>query len=241
MILIEPIKRAQEAGIIEPLTVERFFDRWEPPQIDPDLKRQATTIKRSPPLPVFPNDNQWIDPGRDTLKQLYQDEGFIHTEDFNENWAYELARFQVGVNEVGIVKYCGTFLEILDTPVGVPVELQPLDPFTISYNGVEAQFILRLDHGTAETFDPDPYVGVDYGVTGYGFNKLPRWSDYRFCWNWTGNHVNWIIPRRHALRLYLVLKPGGEVRLMNKALGRLMGYTQPAASFSAVRNVERGW
>lgn len=237
----ESIERAERIGLEKKPVLKVFFEDWIPPGIDPELRKQADTIPRSAPLVSAPVERQWIDPGFDTLRQLYQDKGFLHSDEFAPDHCYEIARFQVGLDEVGIVKYCGTYLEILDAPEGDPVELKPLDPFTIQANGVEAEFLLRLDHGIAETFDPEPYVSAYVGVSGYGFPRIDRWSDYRFAWNWTGNDVYWIVPRRHALRLYFRVKNPSGSRLMSKALGRLMGYTQPAASLSAVRNVERGW
>jgi hypothetical protein len=238
---IDMMIRAEKAQLIEPINFPVFFKEWKRPAVCPRVIAAADMLDPSPTLTIQPIEPQWLDPGRDTVKQFYQDNGFVHTDEFSPQTAYEIARFYVGFDQVGIVKYCGTYLEILDEPAGTPVELEPLDPFTLQFNGVEAEFFLRLDYGVRELLSPDPFVGHYQNAPGYGFPRLSRWTDYRFAWNWTGNDVYWIVPRRHTLRLYLVIQNAPGSRLVSKALGRLMGYTQPFANLSAIRNVERGW
>ena len=238
---LDMMQRAKAANLIEPIRFPLFFEQWEPPKVCPRVRNAADLLKPTPILEPQPIEPQWIDPGRDTVKQFYQDNGFLHSEEFNPDTAYELARFYTGIDQVGICKYCGTYLEVLDDPGGDPVELDPLDPFTLNFNGVEAVFYLRLDYTLRELLDPDPLVCHFQNIPGYGFPRLSQWLDYRFAWNWTGNDVYWIIPRHHTLRLFVAIRNAPGSRLVSKALGRLMGYTQPYANLSAMRNVERGW
>lgn len=236
MNLDQCVQEAVDLGLIKPLDFDYSFLDWKFPDVSAIDLEAANSIAQGPRLEVSRPQCQWTDPGTDTFKQFYRDEGYDHQGPFENNTVYELARFHAGIDEVGIVKYCGTYIDLIDAETTFE---RIINPFYVQDIGATYQFLLRLDQGVVNTFPATPFVGNFQSVTGYGFPRLAFWSDQRFAWNWFGNEVYWIIPRRHALRLYLRILNGRE--FMNRILGRLMGYTQPAASLAAMQNVEHGW
>lgn len=235
----ESLRRAIDKGIVPGLRLDPFFADWSPPGIDPKIVKLANLIRRSPPLKSFPPETQWIDPARDTQAQLYQDKWFEHSPPFQDGFAYELARFQSGIDQVAIVKYIATFVDILDGPGGVPLVPDPFDPFWIQNSGLHAHFILRLEQGDQNYFNRAPWTGPINHIPGYGYGQLPRWNDYRFIWGRTANDVWFLVPRRHALRLYLAADSRSV--LINRIMGRLQGFSQPTSNLAAMWNVKHGW
>ncbi len=71
------LDRAVNDGAIPGLSLTPFFVGWTPPGIDSRLVDLANTIDSSPPIQQFPAQAQWIDPGRDTRAQAYQDKWFV--------------------------------------------------------------------------------------------------------------------------------------------------------------------
>lgn len=233
----EALTNAVEAGVIPGMRLVPFPDDWKRPGIDPGIVELAELLPHSPPIKPFKPERQWVDPGRDTRAQLYQDKWFVH-DTFQNGYAYELARFQAGIDQVGIVKYCNTFVDVLDGPGGSPIEPDSWDPFWIENNQLDVEFLLTLSQGTPNTIGSAPYVGTYAGILGYGYGQLPRWSDYRFNWGRT-HRVWWLVPRRHALRLYMRVISRAD--LCGKAMGRMWGYTQPTSTLQAEWNVAHGW
>lgn len=233
------INRAAREGLIPSLDTRPLCADWRPAGVSIPLVRLANTIKRSPPMKPFSREAQWLDPARDTRAQLYQDEGFEHTAPFTDGNAYEIARFKSGKDDAGIVKYVGTWVEVLDGPGGSPVQLDYSNPYTLQDNDVNAQFLLRLQQGNVNTLGGAAWIGGYPYVQGYGYGQLPNWTDYRFWWGRYANHVWFLVPRNTVLRMYIRIISGAN--LVSRTLGRLQGYTQPAATLEAVENVSHGW
>ena len=214
---------------------------WEPPGISIDVVKAANLLPVSPRTQITPPQQQWDDPALDTRVQLYQDDGFYQDLEHGatDGQVYEIARFQANAGECGFVKYIGTYVQILDPDSGDPVELDFSNPFAMQDAGVKANFLLRLSPGDENTLGTAPWTGPVATVPGYGYPELPYWNDYRFYWGRYANHVWFLVPRRHFLRLFIHIETGGSE--LNRALGRLQGYTQPISTIGAQKNATYGW
>lgn len=233
------IKGAIDQGLITGAVFPVPAMDWRPPGLSPLIRETADVLKVGPPIPITPANQQWDDPAWDTRAQLYQDKGFYQEfpNGANNGQAYEIARFQANAGECGFVKYIGTYVQILE---GItPVELDFSDPFTMQDWGVDANFTLRLSPGDDNTLGLAPWVGPVAQTPGYGYPQLPYWNDYRFYWGRYANHVWFLVPRRHFLRLFIHVVSGGAN--LSRALGRLQGYTQPITTVGAEYNVTYGW
>ncbi len=240
MSTLDSIEYAIQSGLITGAVFPVPAMDWKPPGLSPDIREVADVIYHGPDTPIVPANQQWDDPAWDTRAQLYQDKGFF--QDFDpagatNGQAYEIARFQANAGECGFVKYIGTYVQILEN--GIPVELDFSDPFTMQDWGVEANFTLRLSPGDDETLGLAPWDGPVANTPGYGYPQLPYWNDYRFYWGRYANHVWFLVPRRHFLRLFIHVVLGGGN--LSRALGRLQGYTQPISTLAAEYNVTHGW
>jgi hypothetical protein len=238
------IVRAKDYGLIKGIDLKPGLFDWNPPKVSSRTEAILTRIPRSLSiLPTLP-ESQWLDPARDTRAQKYQDQGFDHDLQHGalDDTVYEIARFFSPIDSVGIVKYVGTWVQIVDPDSGNPVELDFSNPFAMQQAGLKARFLLRYDQGTPDNklvFPDLPWIGPLAEVTGYGYGPLPEWNDYRFYWGRYANNVWWLVPKRHAIRLYLHVI--GQGTYLRKTLGRLQGYTQPAATLPAAYNVSHGW
>lgn len=236
--MFDPITEATKLGLLPVASLVPLMD-WRAPGIMPDMVESSNLIRKgSKIIPQSPT-AQWTDPARDTRAQLYQDKGFTW------NWAggatngqsYEIARFKSGHGGNGFVKYVGTFIKILDG--GAPVDLDFSDPYTIQNNGVDIRFRLQLHAGRLQNMGVAPWSGDVALTPGVPYSPLSYWDDYRFYWGRYANHVWFLIPRYHYLRLFVEVITGGTN--LTQALGRLQGYTQPATTLPAVENVQHGW
>jgi hypothetical protein len=233
------IKGAIEQGLITgPVFPVPALD-WRPPGLSPEIREVSDLIYHGPPIPITPAIQQWDDPAWDTRAQLYQDKGFLKQfpNGADDGMVYEIARFQANAGECGFVKYIGTYVRILDG--GTPVELDFSDPLAMQDWGVDANFTLRLSPGDDDTLGLAPWTGPVAQTPGYGYPALPYWNDYRFYWGRYANEVWFLVPRRHFLRLFIHVVSGGAD--LDRALGRLQGYTQPITTVGAEYNVTYGW
>lgn len=239
MQLVETIDAAIEQGVLTGAVFPVFAMDWRPPGLNPEIRITADTIEAGPRIPIFSANEQWSNPGWDTRAQLYQDHGFY--QDLSggavSGQCYEIARFEANNGECGFVKYVGTYVQITD--LGTPVELDFSNPFTIQDNNVDVNFLLRLSPGDENTIGPAPWDGPVEETPGYGYPQLPHWDDYRFYWGRYANHVWFLVPRRHFLRLFIHYVSGRND--LTRALGRLQGYTQPITTLGAEYNVAHGW
>ena len=241
MSLIQSIDGAIESGLITGAVFPVPAMDWRPPGLSSEIRQTADLIQSGPAIPISPANQQWDDPAWDTRAQLYQDKGFYQDLEHGatDGEAYEIARFQANAGECGFVKYIGTYVQILDPDSGDPIELDFSNPFAMQDAGVKATFMLRLSPGDDNTLGLAPWVGPVAQTPGYGYPQLPFWNDYRFYWGRYANHVWFLIPRRHFLRLFIHVESGGSE--LHRVLGRLQGYTQPVTTIGAERNVTYGW
>lgn len=240
MSLIQTMEEAFELGVIpRPVFNVPSLD-WKPPGISSDIRDLADLVQPGPSIPITPAIQQWDDPAWDTRAQLYQDKGFFQDLDHGavDGEAYEIARFYANSGECGFVKYIGTYVQI-DDGSGTPVELDFSNPFAMQDSGVDAYFTLRLSPGDDNILGLAPWTGLTPLTPGYGYPQLPYWNDYRFYWGRYANHVWYLVPRHHFLRLFIHVVSGGT--LLTRALGRLQGYTQPVNTVGAEHNVTYGW
>lgn len=230
-----------EAGLIQPVYVGPIAAQWKPPHIDPTVVAVAATLPTTSLHRLDTTRDQWSDPARDTRAQDYQDVGYEWIDsDGLPNSVYEIARFIATEDQVGIVKYCGTFVEV-DNPDPPPsyVQFDPRDPHAWQRLAINIKFILRLNQGTFEPLGPQ-WSGPITALHGYGYGPLPHWKDYRFQWGRTANDVWWLVPANHSLRLYCQLI-NAEGPPVVSLLGRMLGFTQPIYTQPAVWNVSHGW
>lgn len=241
MDLISSIEKAVELGLITGAVFPVPAMDWQPPGLSPEIRTTANAIESGPVISVTPANQQWDDPALDTRAQLYQDNGFyrsyVNGGGAVDGNAYEIARFQANAGECGFVKYIGTYVQILDA--GVPVELDFSNPQAMQDAGLNAIFTLRLSPGDENTIGTAPWVGPVENTPGYGYPQLPYWNDYRFYWGRYANHVWFLVPRRHFLRLFIHTVSGSAN--LHRSLGRLQGYTQPISTLGADYNVVHGW
>lgn len=237
--MIRAIDDAIKTGVIAGPVLPICALQWTPPGLSPHIREVADVINYGPDTPITPPTQQWDDPAWDTRAQLYQDKGFAKQfpNGADDGTAYEIARFQANAGECGFVKYIGTYVQILDG--GTPVELDFSDPFAMQDWGVDANFTLRLSPGDDETLGLAPWAGPVANTPGYGYPQLPYWNDYRFYWGRYANHVWFLVPRRHFLRLFIHVVSGGDD--LSRALGRLQGFTQPISTLATEYNVTHGW
>lgn len=234
------LKRAFESGIEPGFEVRPAFVDVSALRVDPTIPRMLATLPRPSQRKYDSPTDQLNDPARDTRAQLYQDVGFEWADRYaiTADRVYEVARFQAAPDEVGVVKYCGTYIEIESPDPPYYKYLEPGDPYAVGRAGTVVRWILRLHQGTFQSLGPQ-WSGTYAGCLGYGYGPLPFWEDYRFRWGRTANDVWWLVPRDHALRLYAWIKSTSDPVL--RLTGRLQGYTQPVHTLPAGYNVSHGW
>jgi len=238
---ISTLRAAVGRGVVERMSFRPEFEEWKPPGMPLKIIKAANLIPWTPPIEVQKPQAQWSDPARSTHAQVYRDDGFARNflpAGATDGTVYEIARFQTNKDQVGIVKYIGTWVEI-DDGQGSPVTLDFSNPFTMQDNGVEARFLLRLEQGDRPYIGNNPYDVAWPIARGYGYPEMPQWNDYRFYWGRYANHTWILVPRHHFLRMYIHVISGGN--LLRRALGRLQGYNQAATILESSYNVAHGW
>ena len=151
------LRAAVGHGVFSKLNFRPEFESWKPPGMPLKIIKAGNLIPWTPPIPVQKPQAQWSDPARSTHAQVYRDDGFARNflpTGATDGQIYEIGRFQANKDQVGIVKYIGTWVEI-DDGQGNPVTLDFSNPFTMQDNGVKAKFLLRLEQGDR------PYIGND--------------------------------------------------------------------------------
>jgi hypothetical protein len=183
--------------------------------------------------------DQWCEPARDTRRIQYQDVWYdLRTRLDRPGTCYEVARFIVAPDEVGIVRKVGTYAAIFDDPD--IVQLNPLDPWALQRAGVEGLWFVRLWQNTFGPM-PAPDVGIPFAqIGGYPFPELPNWQDNRFQWGRLNSEVFWLVPSNHALRLYFWYLID-DSNILREIGGRLVGFTQPIETLPAAKNVLYAW
>ena len=160
--------------------LEPSFSRWKPPKVNKLFLEVAKSLKPRRLRRVDKPSDQWIDPGQDTRAQRYQDQGYtwpLIEGTMTDGTAYEIARFVAAPDEVGVVKYCGTFIEVKsgDPAPDNYVVLDSKDPFAMSRHGVFGRFYMRLKQGTYYPLGPQ-WSGTYPEIYGYGYGPLPVWE-----------------------------------------------------------------
>lgn len=169
------------------------------------------------------------------------------------NKAFEISRFIVPKNRVGIVRSIQTGLGFQDTtPASQNVPRWPRgDAFWHrrslgdNYGDFDCDWMLRTETMNSENNDPKTYRVVDYDgcsalkVPGLPFSKLPFWQEMAFLWG-SDHGVFWIIPENTILSLWVgnPNNTGGYVRYVQ---GMLKGYTQPQGSPITFENLTKAW
>jgi hypothetical protein len=177
-----------------------------------------------------------------------------NTPDFDLK-AFEIARFVVPKNRVGIVRNIQTGIgfqalepnsnDLLRWPRGDALYHQR--PLAASDYGLfRCHWMLRTETLNSENGNPksyrvvDPYNGCgNLGIPGLPFNKLPWWQEMLFMWG--SDHPQfWIIPENTILSLWLGNPNGYESNVIH-ASGLLQGYTQPQGSTITFENLTKAW
>lgn len=238
------LKQAYASGVLAPPAALRDPLWFDFPRLRPEFVK-ALSRENETPQRIDRLTDQIDEPGRDTRRINYQESSW-YWDDTNRpgpwqlNGAYEIARFIAAPDEVGIVKYIGTFAGIGPNEGGF-TQLDPHDPFTMQRNGLNGYWLLRLYQNTFRNMPP-PDAGIPAAlVAGYPFPELARWDDYRFQWGRTANETFFIVPSNHALRLYFVPVSIDGTILLLEVLGRLVGFTQPIDTLPAAKNVFYAW
>jgi len=154
---------------------------------------------------------------------------------------YELARFVVPENRVGIVRTLETDLSWDDPNIQWPRG----DALFHERQDVDVRWYLKVESfDTKNPVDPytyrGPLVPPEVEIPGTPFGPLPSWREMRFLW---GSYcpVFFILPPNTLLSLWIVFHDGSCNAPLRSASGRFTGMLQAQSSMRAYRNVTTGW
>jgi hypothetical protein len=155
---------------------------------------------------------------------------------------YELARFVVPNNQVGIVRTIETDLTFDDVTLDFPERGD-----CIYWERLEAYFVwmLRVEHLDPKA-PPNPYgyrgplIPPDVQIPGTPYGNLPQWREMRFQWG-KFNPVYIIIPENTLLSLWIVFENGSCNVPLRSVSGRFTGFRQSQASWKAYHNLTTAW
>ena len=211
--------------------------------VRPDIVKALMEAPQRTPIPQTINIS---DPGFDPVMQEYQEAiGQSYVGPLNIGWVYELARFRVLPNSVGIVKHMWCYVDQDDQEIPT-TELSDrngggttFDPFSIVKSGLNVRYRLQLWQKPASQADPAFFAGPLGNMPGTTYTKQPPWTDNRFPWG-IPNPVHFVIPGGFYLRLFLETVDATARNVANLA-GRMWGFTQPRGREETSRAVREGW
>lgn len=237
---LNTLREAYESGLLDPPSAFDPVVDLDFPCIDGEDMNRLLDCEDVPIRIDRPFD-QIDEPARDTRRLQYQDSTQLWTRgNFVDNRAWEIARFIVMPDEVGIVRQCETFLDIQEGSPSEHVYLDPTDPRAHLRHGVNVTWFLRLYQGTFQPLPPWDNNAPPASIMGYPFPELAFWNDARFIWHGAKNEVFWLVPSNHVLRLYVLIN-SVQQNVLKEIYGRLKGTTQPIRVEASFRNVCYDW
>jgi hypothetical protein len=153
---------------------------------------------------------------------------------------YELARFYVPDNRIGIIKTIETDMAWDDPNIQWPRG----DSLFMTREDVDVTWHLRL-----ESLDPkspvDPYsyrelIPPQFDLPGVPYPSLPHWDDMRFLWG-TYCPVFMVIPPNTLMSLWIWFSATSCNLPLRNIGGRFTGCLQAQSSMRTYRNVTMGW
>jgi hypothetical protein len=154
---------------------------------------------------------------------------------------YELARFVVPENQIGIVKTIETDMTWEDPtttwPRGDCIYHERFD--------VNVKWYLKVESfDVGNPVDPYSYRGPlippEVQIPGTPFGPLPVWREMRFMWGHY-NPVFFVLPPNTLLSLWIEFQVGSCNIPLRSVSGRFTGMLQAQDNMKAFRNVTTGW
>lgn len=155
----------------------------------------------------------------------------------HDGQSYEIARFKVKTNEVGIIRGIWQYVASIGAPSNIVSLASPYDPcWGDTYAG--APIDIRWYFTLSQNPPIDYWDGASIGRPGTPYVDLPVLNRLSFPWGCPPS-------------MFLVVQSGFTLRMFVEAMtntsnldrigGRMWGYTQPDHSDPAIHNVRHGW
>jgi len=130
---------------------------------------------------------------------------------------------------------------VLPIASGSPCGIDPLGPIR---QGVDVLWSLQFEQLAGRPMAwtvPVVHQGFAVDWPGLPWPNIDPWRDDRYAWGTPGGNVFFVVPEDTLVRLCFHMDDNDAIAYLGWVGGRLQGYTQPASSPAAIKNVRHGW